>query len=115
LTCDILIEGRHAIIIGILAGSLSPREPARRLPSLEIELLQDVTNRLDALSECWGVNTVDDKPEPINSAEQALNTLFTLKAINLLEKKFENLSLDINSKFNALTRDVNDSREIERQ
>jgi hypothetical protein len=50
-----------------------------------------------------------------NSAEQALNTLFTLKAINLSEKKFENLSLDIDSKFNPLTRDVNDSREIERQ
>ena len=30
-SCDILIGGRHAIIIGILAGSLSHREPARRL------------------------------------------------------------------------------------
>ena len=70
---------------------------------------------MDTLSDCRGVNTVDDKPEPINSAEQALNTLFTLKAINLLEKKFENLSLDIDSKFNALTRYTNDSRKIEKQ
>ena len=31
VTCKLPIEGRHAIIIGILAGSLSPREPARRL------------------------------------------------------------------------------------
>lgn len=38
-----------------------------------------------------------------------------MKAINLLEKKFENLNLDIHSKFNTLTRDVNDSREIEMQ
>jgi hypothetical protein len=55
-------------------------------PSLESELLQDVTNRLDALSNCREVNSVDDTPEPINSAEQALNKLFTLKAINLREK-----------------------------
>ena len=33
LTCDILIERRHPNIIGILAGSLSLREPARRLGS----------------------------------------------------------------------------------
>jgi hypothetical protein len=36
------------------------------------ELLQDVTNCLDALSDCRGVNTVDDKPEPTNSAKRAL-------------------------------------------
>jgi hypothetical protein len=35
-------------------------------PSLESELLQDVTNRLDALSDYRGINTVDDKPEPKN-------------------------------------------------
>ena len=56
-----------------------------------------------------------DKPESTNSAEQASITLFTLKAINISEKKVENLSLDFDSKFNALSRDVNAAREIERQ
>ena len=38
-----------------------------------------------------------------------------MKINNLLERKLENLSLDINNKNNALTRDVDDSRENERQ
>ena len=38
-----------------------------------------------------------------------------MKIINLLERKLENLSLDINNRNNALTRDVDDSRENERQ
>ena len=61
------------------------------------------------------VTTVDDKPEPTDSAEQASNTLLTLKAMNLLEKKVANLSLDFDSKFIALTRDINAARENERQ
>jgi hypothetical protein len=37
LTCDVLIEGRHAIIIRILAGSLSLREPVHSLMDITYE------------------------------------------------------------------------------
>ena len=69
----------------------------------------------DELSDYEGVNIQDDKLDlAINSAEQVPNT-FTMKIINRLEGKIENLSWDINCKINALSRDINDSREVERQ
>ena len=49
----------------------------------------------DELSEFEGVNIKDDKLELANSAEQVPNT-FTMKIINRLEGKIENLSWDIN-------------------
>ena len=68
----------------------------------------------DELSDYEGINIEVDKLELANSAEQVPNT-FTMKIINRLEEKIENLSCDVNCKINALSRDINDSREIERQ
>ena len=68
----------------------------------------------DELSDYEGVNIEDDKLELANSAEQVPNT-FNMKIINRLEGKIENLSWDINCKINTLSRDINDSREMERQ
>ena len=49
-----------------------------------------------------GVNIEDHKLELANSVEQVPNT-FTMKIINRLEGKIENLSWDINCKINALS------------
>ena len=63
----------------------------------------------DELSDYEGVNIEVDKLELANSAEQVPNTL-TMKIIDRLEEKIENLSCDVNCKINVLSRDINDSR-----